>query len=301
MLSVVLFGSAAHAASTTGTTTLTYQAAGISNLSVTVSGSNFLFTDSGDSITFNSVTTAAGTAVSVPTTGVTAIVINLADGADTISAGGVVLSTQTLTITHSGTGLTLTGPLTTTTAAISVTNSGTGYHSKRQYYFDHQRITVSSNNNLFQNANIAASSTGAITLKASQDGAGTDGYTQKVGTATTTRAPARSPVTVNTTGGGTGNCNINTCNTGSAATLTIAANGGSILNNSGDALTTAQIGTTNGGAAPTHVLTATNYTFTVTGAGSSGTTTIPIEATNVGSDSQAAAHSSPTCGDGGNS
>ncbi len=62
VLSVVLFGSAAHAASTiTGTTTLTYQAAaGINNnLSVTVSGSNFLFTDSGDSITFNSVTTAA--------------------------------------------------------------------------------------------------------------------------------------------------------------------------------------------------------------------------------------------------
>ncbi len=214
----------------------------------------------------------------------------------------MVLSTQTLTITHSGTGLTLTGPLTTTTAAISVTNSGTGDITQNGNITSTTgAITVSSNNNLFQNANIAASSTGAITLKANQDGAGTDGYTQKVGaTLTTTNTGASAiSVTVNTTGGGTGNCNINTCSTGSAATLTIAANGGSILNNSGDALTTAQIGTTNGGAAPTHVLTATNYTFTVTGAGSIGTTTIPIEATNVGSDSQGGSTFKLNAGDGG--
>ncbi|HLX61163.1 MAG TPA: C25 family cysteine peptidase [Planctomycetota bacterium] len=303
---IASFGRAVQAATITGTTTLTYAAgAGVNNnLSVTIVTGNFVFNDTGETIT-TSITGSSGSGtntVMVPTTGVTAIILTLADGADTISASGVVLAAQTLTITHTGTGLTISGPLTTTTTALSVTNSGTGDLTLNGAVSTTTgAITLSSNNNLFQNANVAAGSTGTITLKANQDGAGTDGYTQKVGaTLTTTNTGASAiSITVNTAGGGTGNCNINSCSAGSASTLTIAANGGSILNNSGDALTAAQIGTTNGGAAPAHVLTATNYTFTVTGAGSIGTTAIPIESTNVGSDASGGSTFKLNAGDGG--
>src|SRR5579862_4036964 len=158
---IASFGRAVQAATITGTTTLTYAAgAGVNNnLSVTIVTGNFVFNDTGETIT-TSITGSSGSGtntVMVPTTGVTAIILTLADGADTISASGVVLAAQTLTITHTGTGLTISGPLTTTTTALSVTNSGTGDLTLNGAVSTTTgAITLSSNNNLFQNANVAA-------------------------------------------------------------------------------------------------------------------------------------------------
>src|SRR4051794_37732783 len=70
---------------------LTYTAgAGIGNsLSVGISGSNFVFTETGETVT-TSIAGASGSGtgnVSVPTTGLTSVILNLGDGTDTIAAG----------------------------------------------------------------------------------------------------------------------------------------------------------------------------------------------------------------------
>src|SRR5262245_19140551 len=92
------------------------------NLSVAISGSNFVVTDTAETInTSISGATGSGTnSISVPTSGVTGLVLNLGDGADTIAPAGVVVAGQALSINHTGTGLTLAGPLTTTTGNLSV-------------------------------------------------------------------------------------------------------------------------------------------------------------------------------------
>src|SRR5262249_9589436 len=68
---------------------LNYNAgAGINNnLSVTVSGTNFVFNDTGETITTSiSGATGSGTnTVNVPTASVTGITLNLSDGTDTIT------------------------------------------------------------------------------------------------------------------------------------------------------------------------------------------------------------------------
>ncbi|MFO0796528.1 MAG: tandem-95 repeat protein [Gemmataceae bacterium] len=73
--------------------TLTYAAAaGINNsLSVTVSGSNFVFADGGETITTTlaGATGSGSNTVSVPFASVTALVLNLGDGTDAIPAAGI--------------------------------------------------------------------------------------------------------------------------------------------------------------------------------------------------------------------
>ena len=95
------------------------------NVSVTISGSYFVFSDPAEAMYTNiSGATGSGTTtVDIPTTSVTGISLSLGDGADAITSSGVVLTTQNLSISHSGTGLTIGGPLTTTTGNISVSSA----------------------------------------------------------------------------------------------------------------------------------------------------------------------------------
>ena len=120
-------------------------------------------------------------------------------------------------------------------------------------------------------------------------------------TTTNTTATAAT-INVNTSGGGTGNASLGAISVGSSSggTLTVNSNGGSILNDTTASLTTNQIGTVgNGGSAPSQVISAVNYLFTATGSGSIGTTTVPIETTNFGSDGVGDSNFSLNAGNGG--
>ena len=97
------------------------------NVSVTISGdgSNFVFNDTAEAL----YTTIAGESgsgtntVDIPTTGVTGIILSLGNGADAISSTGVVLGAQNLTISNTGTGVTVNGPISTSGA--TTINAGT--------------------------------------------------------------------------------------------------------------------------------------------------------------------------------
>ncbi len=278
------------------------------NLSVTISGSNFVFHDTAETITTSiSGATGSGTnTVNVPTTSITGITLNLADGADTISASGVVLTTQAMIINHSGTGLTITGPLTTTTGSITVNNTGTGDITEAGNITSTSgSVSVSSNNNYTLNAKINAGS-GTITLKADQGSAGTGSFTQNasntVSTITTTNTTANAvSITVNTSSnGGTGNANIRTI-AATSGTLNINAYGGSILYAGTDTLTAGQAALTTlapditgpapslggGGSAPTGTVNAKTYILATspTGSGSIGTAARPINTVTVSGNS----------------
>ena len=82
-------------------------------------------------------------------------------------------------------------------------------------------------------------------------------------------------------------------------TLTVNSQGGSILYPGAAALTAAQQGTANAGAAPTRILSARDYVFTATGAGSIGSDARPIQATNFGTDGNGGSTINLTAGDGG--
>ena len=257
-------------ATITGTTTLTYTAAtGINNnLSVTISGANFVFNDPAETSGITtSITGSSGsgtTTVDVPTSGVTAIVLTLGNGSDAISSSGVVVAGQTVTITNTDAGLTINGPLTTTAKAITVTESGTGdLTDNGESSSTNGNVSLSSTNNLLLGANLNSGS-GTITLKANTDGAGSQGYDQE-GSSITTTATSSSAVSiaVNTAAGGTGNAVIGMGSTGAAGTVTVAANGGNILwsNNAiYTAFTNSQLGTANGGS-NTQTLEAGKYNF----------------------------------------
>ena len=217
------------------------------NVSVTISGSNFVFNDTAEAM-FTNISGATGNGtntVDVPTSGVTGITLNLADGTDAISSTGVVLTTQTLTISHSGTGLTITGPLTTTTGAISVTNTGTGAITDNGVITTTSgAVTISSANALAVNANVGNSSTtGTISLSANSAGSGSGGLT-----ITGALATASGAISIMNTGLGaiTANGAISTA----SGNITISTTGGAITDNG--AITTTSgpisISTTGGGA-----------------------------------------------------
>ena len=67
------------------------------NVSVTISGSNFVFNDTAEA-PYTSIAGESGSGsytVDIPTSGVTGITLSLGNGADAISSpGGVVLTTQ---------------------------------------------------------------------------------------------------------------------------------------------------------------------------------------------------------------
>lgn len=217
------------------------------NISVTVSGSDFVFADTAETIdTSESGATGSGSnSVTVPTAGVTGITLNLGDGSDTINATGVVVTaTNANLVVNALNALTLAGNI----------NSGTG--------------TIS----------ILANQDGAGTQGLSQ--------TAGVITTTNATNNALS-ITVNTAAGGTGNAAIDNTAVGVGVTddtgpiggrLTVNSNGGSILYGTATtALTTAQRGTANGGSSLTRTLIARSYSFTATGAGSIGTDNRPIQ------------------------
>jgi autotransporter-associated beta strand protein len=291
-------------ATISGTTVLTYAAgAGIdNNLTVAISGANFVFTDTAETITTSiaGATNSGTNSVSVPTASVTGITLNLGDGNDTIGTAGVVLTTQALIISNTGTSLNLSGPLTTTTGSISVTNSGTGDITETGAITSTSgNVSVSSSNGYALNASINAGS-GTISLLANQDSVGADSFTQNATAATsaiTTTNTSASAVTiqVNTNTGGTGNANIRTI-TASSGTLTIQAFGGSILYAGTDTLDVQQSATStlaagiNGpvasgtgqggsGQAPTGNISAKTYAFSTstTGSSSIGTAARPIQ------------------------
>ncbi|MBO0698235.1 MAG: hypothetical protein J2P46_07565, partial [Zavarzinella sp.] len=223
--------------------TLAYAAgAGVNNnLSVTISGSNFVFTDTAETIT-TSIPGATGSGtntVSVPTDGVTAITLDLADGSDTIAAAGVVVASANpnLTITAQN-DLTLAGDV----------NAGTG--------------TIA----------ILANQDGAGGEGLSQS-AGTITTTNTTNSALT--------ITVNTPAGGTGNASIDSTAVGASTTggrLTVNSNGGSILYGTSPLnLSDSLRGLVSGGSAPARTLVARSYVFTATGAGGIGTDARPIQ------------------------
>ncbi|MDY3555463.1 Ig-like domain-containing protein, partial [Gemmata sp. JC717] len=240
----VLEGRDVPATITLASGVLTYAAgSGVdNNISVTVSGSNFVFTDSAETID-TSVSGASGSgtnSVSIPTASITGLTLNLGDGSDTINGtGGVVVNTTNVNlVVNALDALTLAG------------NVNTG--------------------------------TGTIRILANQDGAGAQGLSQTGGTITTTNATDNAlSITVNTTAGGTGSAALDSTAVGSGTTggrLTVNSNGGSILYGTATtALSTAQQGTANSGSVPTRTLVARSYVFTAAGAGSIGTTTRPVQ------------------------
>lgn len=198
---------------------LTYDAgSGVdNNISVAISGTDFVFTDTAEVITTGAAgATGSGTnSVSVPTAGVTGLVLNLGDGADTIASGGVIIDTPALAINSTGATLTLAGPLTTTTGNITVSNTGaTGITQAGAITSTSGNVSVTSSNGYALNANLNAGS-GTVTIKANQDGTGTESFTQNAiaatSTITTTNTTANAvSIQVNTSSGGTGNANIRT-------------------------------------------------------------------------------------------
>ena len=277
---------------------LTYTAgAGVNNnISVTISGSNFVFNDTAETITCSiSGETGSGTnTVTVPTSGIIGVTLALGTGADIISASGVVLTTQTLIINQSGTGLTFTGPLTTTTANITVTKSGSGDITDNGDITTAGTtttigtISVSSIGNIFANANINAGAS-VITLRANTSASGTAGFSQAASGSTissTATSSSISAVTITansangtSSAGGTGNVSVRSVS--DSGILTISAFGGSILYAGMDDLSGQPqgiIGGDNTGSGPTGEVGAKTYKFTTTGANSSiGTATRPIQ------------------------
>ncbi len=272
---------------TTSGSILTYTAtAGVSNnISVTTSGSNFIFTDSAEAITTSiSGATGSGTnsvSVAISGNGSSGVILDLGTGDDTIASGGVLLTATgsnaaPIFINHSGAGLTINGPLTTVSKGITLNNTGTGDLAINGALSSaNGNITLSSLNNLVANANINAG-TGNITISANTDGAGTEGFSQTAGTITSTSTGvSAASISVNTAGGGTGSVTIDS--TAISGTLTVNSNGGSVVYAGATALSAGQIGTSNGGSAPTRTLVAKNYVFTATGTGAIGTTSRPIQ------------------------
>ena len=102
-------------------TVVTYTAGpGVNNnVSVTMvtinSISYFVFNDTAEAL-YSSITgelNSGTNTVDIPTSAVTGITLSLGNGADAISSTGVVLAAQSLTISNTGTGLTINGAIST--------------------------------------------------------------------------------------------------------------------------------------------------------------------------------------------
>ena len=235
---------------TMGSGILTYTAGtGINNnISVSIVGSNFQFNDTAETITC-SISGASGSGsntVDVPTAdGSVGVTLALGTGADAISSSGVVLAAQTLIINHSGTGLTISGPLATTTGNLTVSNSGSGDITDNGAITTSGTsatagaISVSSTHSIFANANINAGG-GPITLRANTSDSGTAGFSQSASgstISTTSSSSTAVAITANSANGtsstgGTGNVSVRSVS--DAGTLKINAFGGSILYSGAD-------------------------------------------------------------------
>ena len=247
--------------------TLSYTAgAGVNNnTSVTISGADFIITDSAEPIDASGVAGATGSGtntVTVPTAGVTAVALDLGDGADAIAPAGVLVTTQGVAVGNSGSLLSVGGPVTTTTGNVGITGS----------------------NAVVLSADVNAGS-GTITIGANQDGAGAEGVSQTAGLVSTTNTTAAAvSVAVNTAGGGTGDASLDnvTAGNGTGGRLSVASNGGSVLYAGTTPLDNFLRGVQgNGGTTPARLLRAGTYAFTATGAGSVGTDARPIQSDNL--------------------
>ena len=305
-----LSGSVAQAASLDlNGSTISYTAgSGINNaVTVSVTGSSFVFNDTAETITTGiaNATGSGSNSVSVPFAGVTNVTLALGDGTDQIAGSGVVLTgtTATMTITHSGLGLTIAGPLTTaatTGLGISITASGTGGITQNgAIASSNSNISIASNNDLSINSSINSGS-GTIALLANQDAAGSESLTQAPfgATITTTNTSGTALVIqVNTSGGGTGNANLRAI-AATGGTLNVQTFGGSILYAGTDALDVQQAAQTTlapgllgpagsatnqggSGTAPSGTINAKTYLLSTssTGSGSIGTAARPIQTT----------------------
>ena len=216
---------------------------------------------------FTQATTISGTA------GDGGVTITEADGA---SVSATATGAGSIALTSLAGPLTVTGPVTTTTGS----------------------ITLTSGDDVIVNALVGGSGTsGAITINANTDGAGSQGYTQNLtGNLQTTNTTAgAATITVNTGAGGTGIAVLGTGSIGGNAggTITVNANSGSILWNS-------RFGTVSGGTLPNPVgganaqtLNARNYSFTSTG-GSIGALDTPIQTNDFASADSTAGNSVAT-------
>jgi trimeric autotransporter adhesin len=228
------------------------------NVSVSISGGDFVLVDSAETIT----TTLSGEngsgshSVSIPVGTFTGLTLNLGDGDDTIAAGGLVLAGQAIVVNQTGKSLTLAGPVTT---------AGT--------------ISISAQNALNVNSAVNAGSS-TITMSADTGGVGSSGFVEdpSAGSISTTNASSAAiTINVNTASGGTGNASIRAISAPNG-TLTINANGGSVLYSGADTLDGYQQGTLlAGGVAPTGTVVAQTISLVASGGGSIGTAARPIE------------------------
>ncbi|OWK36436.1 putative autotransporter protein [Fimbriiglobus ruber] len=238
---------------------LTYTAgSGVSNnVSVTLSGSNYVITDSAETISFDpsafpNSTGSGSNTVDIATTdasGITGVTLNLVDGSDTVTNVG--LTAENLTINNTGT-LTLgTGQIQTTTGNIAINNSGTLLTLGGPILTTTGNISVNGSQQvtLTDAAQIGGTvtstgtaptaaytysnqTTGTISINANQGGSGSSGFNQAGGWLITSNNTANAvAISVNTAGGGTGNATIGLAKVGTAigSYYTVNANGGSIL------------------------------------------------------------------------
>ncbi|QEL17930.1 YDG domain-containing protein [Limnoglobus roseus] len=274
---------------------LTYTAgAGVNNsASVSISGGNFVVTDAGETIDPSGVSGATvnnPNSINVPTAGVTSVVLNLGDGTDAIATAGAVVADQTLTISNTGTSLSIGGPVRTAPPATNPASTGniviTGTNQVSLTNGAQIGGTVTSAGNVAPTSTytIANQTTGTVSISANTDGTGTEGFNQGGGwiiTNNTTAAAAA--VTV----GGTGDATIGLAavgsTTASSAKYTVTANGGNILWSSDSALggsfatNNSYRGLANGGTAITAAIKANALVLTTSGGGSVGSDTRPIQ------------------------
>ena len=228
------------------------------NVSVSISGGDFVLVDSAETIT-TSLSGEMGSgshAVSVPVGTFTGLTLNLGDGDDTIAAGGLVVAGQAIVVNQTGNSLTLAGPVTTT---------GT--------------ISISAQSALNVDSAVNAGA-GTITLNADTGGVGSGGFFEDPATGSIVTSNAGSgaiAINVNTASGGTGNASIRALSA-PGGTLSINVHGGSVLYSGADALDGYQQGTlTGGGQAPAGTVVAQTISLVATGSGSIGAATRPIQ------------------------
>jgi hypothetical protein len=235
---------------------LTYAAgAGVNNnLSVTVSGSNFVFNDVAETIT-TGVSGASGSGtntVNVPTAGVTGIALNLSDGSDTINSTGVVVTNVNLTV-NALNALTLAGNVSTGTGTISLLANQDGDGSEGLSQTGTITTTNTTANALAITVNTAGGGTGNASIRTISATGGT--------------------LTVQSFGGSILFAGTDTLTAFQTAQTTLATG---ILGPQG-----------NGGAVPTGTVNAKTYNLSTstTGSGSIGTAARPIHVVSVASNS----------------
>jgi hypothetical protein len=240
-----------------------------------------------NSITFNGVTDlleGTGGTLASPT-----LTLNASDGIGT-SAANILTQAGSITVSAGNGGIYVTEADGATVAAtatgsgnVSINNTtGTltvgGLTSTASGY-----ITLSSGDAIVVNAEVGQVATvGTITIDANTDGAGNQGYSQTAsgGFITSNNTAQAVSISVNTTGGGTGDAVLGLGSVGntSGGTLTVDSNGGNIL----WALPVDLTGTNNPeGGSNSQTLHAHDYIFTTTAAtGAIGSAAAPIQTDN---------------------